>query len=221
MIIEYMIPTNIEKLDQFLDGGIKNGIITDIFGPNGTGKTQFLIQISINSLQQGGHVYFQDTTGEFRPERMLEVLKNRNIDHSLMDNVLVNRITNSAEQIDALSKISESHFDLIVIDNITDLFSFEYSKDELSLEKNITFMKYMHSLSQLTIQYNIPVVITNLIRNKNHDEIENLEKSISIFTHTKIKLSKKGTKFMGNVYSPFAENEFYYNISSDGLHNSS
>ena len=60
MIIEYMISTSIEKLDHFLGGGIKNGIITDIFGPNGTGKTQFLIQISINSIQQGGLVYFQE-----------------------------------------------------------------------------------------------------------------------------------------------------------------
>jgi DNA repair protein RAD51 len=216
-----MISTSIEKLDQFLGGGIKNGIITDIFGSNGTGKTQFLIQISINSLQQGGHVYFQDTTGEFRPERMLEVMKNRNIDHSLMNNVMVSRITNSAEQIKALSQISESNFDLIVIDNITDLFSFEYSKDELSLEKNITFMKYMHSLSKITIQKNIPVVITNMIINIDHKEIENLEKPISMFTHTKIKLSKKGTKFIGNVYSPFSENVFNYKISSDGLHNSS
>ena len=123
MIIENMISTGIEKLDQFLGGGIKNGIITDIFGQNGTGKTQFLIQISINSLNQGGRVYFQDTTGEFRPERMLEVMKNFNIESSLMDNVIVNRITNSSEQIKALSKIPGSRFDLIVIDNITDLFS--------------------------------------------------------------------------------------------------
>ena len=216
-----MISTSIEKLDNFLGGGIKDGIITDIFGSNGTGKTQLLIQISINCLQQGGRVYFQDTTGEFRPERMLEVMKNYNLNHSLMDKVIVSRITNSAEQIKALSKISESNFDLIVIDNITDLFSFEYSKDELSLEKNLTFMKYMHELSKITIQNNIPVVITNMIRNTNQNETENLEKSISIFTHTKIKLSKNGTKYTGKVYSPFSENTFNYNISSYGLKNSS
>ena len=216
-----MISTSIEKLDQFLGGGIKNGIITDIFGSNGTGKTQFLIQISINSLRQGGHVYFQDTTGEFRPERMLEVMQNNNMSHSLMDNVMVSRITNSAEQTQALSKISESNFDLIVIDNITDLYSFEYSNDELSLEKNITFMKYMYELSKITLQNNIPTVITNIIRNIDHNEIENLEKSINLFTHTKIKLSKNGSKYSGKVYSPFSQNSFNYNISSLGLTNSS
>ena len=216
-----MISTSIEKLDHFLGGGIKNGIITDIFGSNGTGKTQFLIQISINSLRQGGRVYFQDTTGEFRPERMLEVMHNNNMNHSLMDNVMVSRITNSAEQTQALSKISESNFDLIVIDNITDLYSFEYSNDELSLEKNITFMKYMYELSKITLQNNIPTVITNIIRNIDHYEIENLEKSINMFTHTKINLSKNASKYSGKVYSPFSQNSFNYNISSLGLTNSS
>jgi len=48
-----MILTGIKKLDKFLGGGIKNGIITDIFGANGTGKTQLAIQISVNCLEQG------------------------------------------------------------------------------------------------------------------------------------------------------------------------
>ena len=153
-----MIPTGIKKLDQFLGGGIKNGIITDIFGASGTGKTQFAIQISINSLLQGGHVFYQDTTGDFKPERMHEIMKNRNVDISLMDKVKVGRITNTSEQIKFLQKI-KPHFDLVVIDNISDLFSFEYSRDELSLEKNQTFMKYMHSLSQIIIQNKISVKV--------------------------------------------------------------
>ncbi len=82
-------------------------------------------------------------------------------------------------------------------------------------------MKYMHELSKITIQNNVPVVITNMIRNIDKNEVENLEKSISIFTHTKIKLSKKGTQFSGKVYSPFSECIFNYNISSSGLKNPS
>ena len=34
-----MISTGLIKLDSILDGGIKNGTITDIFGAAGTGKT--------------------------------------------------------------------------------------------------------------------------------------------------------------------------------------
>jgi len=213
-----MIPTSIKKLDQFLGGGIKDGLITDIFGASGTGKTQLVMQISINSLLQGGKVFFQDTTGKFRPERMHEVLKSCQLDVSLLKQVQVARVTNTSEQIQYLSKITNSQFDLIIIDNISDLFSFEYSKNELSLEKNISFMKYMRALSQVSIQNNVPIVITNMIRSVDNNEIENLKKSISIFTHIKIRLSKKGPKFIGNVSTPFQENKFHYFISINGLH---
>ena len=140
-----MISTGIKKLDQLLDGGIKNGIITDIFGANGTGKTQLAMQISINSLKQGGKILFLDTTGEFRPERMLEIIKSQNLNSSLLDNVSVGRITNTAEQIQFLSKLTQmNNFSLVVIDNVSDLFSFEYSKKEQTLEKNSSFMKYIN-----------------------------------------------------------------------------
>ena len=51
-------------------------MIVDIFGGNGTGKTQLLLQLSINSVKNGGKVLFLDTTGGFRPERILEIQKN-------------------------------------------------------------------------------------------------------------------------------------------------
>ncbi len=71
-----MISTGLKKLDNFLSGGIPNGVIVDIFGGNGTGKTQLLLQLSINSIKDGGKVLFLDTTGGFRPERILEIQKN-------------------------------------------------------------------------------------------------------------------------------------------------
>ena len=52
-----MISTGLQKLDEFLSGGIPNGVIVDIFGSNGTGKTQLLLQLSINSIKQTGSVF--------------------------------------------------------------------------------------------------------------------------------------------------------------------
>ena len=48
-----MIETGLKKLDQFLGGGIKKGLITDISGQNSTGKTQLAFQICINALKIG------------------------------------------------------------------------------------------------------------------------------------------------------------------------
>ncbi len=214
-----MISTGHKKLDQLLDGGVKNGIITDIFGAYGTGKTQLAMQICINSLQKGGHIFFQDTTGEFRPERMLEIIKTHNFDPKLLDNVKVGRITNTSEQLQYLSKITESeNFSLVIIDNVTDLFSFEYSKVTQELEKRNLFMKYMHDLSLIAIQKKIPIVVTNMIRKIDEIEKENLDKSISIFTHMKIKLTKKGTNYFGEILSPLHRKmKFSYLITKNGI----
>ena len=218
-----MINTGIKKLDQLLDGGIKNGIITDIFGANGTGKTQLAMQISINSLKQGGKILFLDTTGEFRPERMLEIIKSQNLNSSLLDNVFVGRITNTAEQIQFLSKLTQmNNFSLVVIDNVSDLFSFEYSKKEQILEKNSSFMKYMHDLSLIAIQKKIPIVVTNIVRNIGDLELENLDKSISMFTHLKIKLIKNGNGYVGEIFPSYlGKRKFSYLITSEGLTESS
>ena len=212
-----MISTGINKLDSFLGGGIKEGIITDIFGSTSTGKTLLAMQISINSLLDGGHVLFQDTTGQFRPERMLELIKSRNLDPNLLDRVKVARITNSGEQIQFLSKIKENDFSIIVIDNVTDLFSFEYKKEEQNLEKNVTFMQYMRDLSLIAIQKKLPIIVTNIVR-----KIDDLEKAISIFTHVKIKLSKKGKNYSCEIFPSFSEKkEFSYQITKEGLIESS
>ena len=217
-----MISTGIKKLDNYLGGGIKGGIITDIFGATGTGKTQLTMQISINSLLDGNQVLFQDTTGQFRPERMLDLIKIRNLKANLLDRVKVGRITNSSEQIQFLSKIKEQDFSLVVIDNVTDLFSFEYGKEEQNLEKNVTFMQYMHELSLISIQKKLPIVVTNIIRKIDDLEIENLDKSISMFTHMKIKLLKIGKKYSCEIFPSFLEKkEFPYQITKEGLIESS
>ena len=217
-----MISTGIKTLDNYLGGGIKGGIITDIFGATGTGKTQLTMQISINSLLDGNQVLFQDTTGQFRPERMLDLIKIRNLEKNLLDRVKVGRITNSSEQIQFLSKIKDQDFSLVVIDNVSDLFSFEYGKEEQNLEKNVTFMQYMHELSLISIQKKLPIVVTNIIRKIDDLEIENLDKSISMFTHMKIKLSKIGKKYSCEIFPSFLEKkEFPYQITKEGLIESS
>ena len=212
-----MISTGLQKLDTFLSGGIPNGVIIDIFGGNGTGKTQLVLQLSINSIKNGGSVLFLDTTGGFRPERILEIQKKSNLDINLLDKITVSRITNTSEQINLLNTLVESNFSLIVIDNVTDLFSYEYKNNESIFEKNSLFMKYMHELSFYAITNKIPIVITNMIRNMDGKEVENMASSIDLFTHIKIHLFKNASIFNGEIYSPFNKESFSYEITTLGL----
>ena len=212
-----MISTGLQKLDTFLSGGIPNGVIIDIFGGNGTGKTQLVLQLSINSIKNGGNVLFLDTTGGFRPERILEIQKKSNLDINLLDKITVSRITNTSEQINSLKTLEEHNFSLIIIDNVTDLFSYEYKNNKSIFEKNSLFMKHMHELSVYAITHKIPIVVTNMIRNMDDKEVENMANSIDLFTHIKIHLSKNSSEFNGEIYSPFNKEYFSYTISTLGI----
>ncbi|NMJ67665.1 recombinase RecA [Marine Group I thaumarchaeote] len=212
-----MIKTGLKELDQFLGGGIKEGLVTSISGQSATGKTQLTFQICLNALHSGKDILFQDTIGEFRPERLVEMMQLQKINPSLLDKIKVNRITNTAQQIQCFSKTSPKNYSLIIVDGITDLFSFEYSKKEQSLEKHISFMKYMHNLSSIAIDGKIPIIVTNIVRTINKHEKENLEESISMYTHTKIKLSKNDNGYLCQVISPFVNKKFRYTITSSGL----
>ena len=71
-----MISTGLQKLDQFLSGGIPDSVIVDIFGENGTGKTLLLLQLLINSIKNGGNILYLDTTGGFRLNEFWKFKKN-------------------------------------------------------------------------------------------------------------------------------------------------
>ena len=212
-----MISTGLKKIDNFLSGGIPDGVIVDIFGGNGTGKTQLLLQLSINSIKNGGKVLFLDTTGGFRPERILEIQKNSNSNVDLLNNIIVSRITNTSEQINSIKNFTENNFSLIVIDNITDLFSYEYKNNQSIFKKNSLFMKYMRELSLYAVTHKVPIVITNMIRNSNEQEVENMSTAIDLFTHIKIHLFKNSSIYNGEISSPFNKENFSYTITSSGL----
>jgi len=212
-----MIKTGLKELDQFLGGGIKDGLITSISGQSATGKTQLAFQICLNALDNGKEILFHDTTGEFRPERLVEMMQFQKINPSLLDKIKVNRITNTVEQLQSLSGVALENYSLLIIDNVTDLFSFEYSKKEQFFEKNVSFMKYMHNLSSIAIGVKIPIIVTNIVRSINKHEKENLEESISMYIHTKIKLSKNGNGYLCQALSPFDNKQFQYTITPKGL----
>lgn len=212
-----MISTGIAELDKMLSGGIVPGTITDIYGPAASGKTQLAMQICLNSLHHG-IILYQDTSGGFRPERMLQMIKSNEMNEKLLDNVIVSRIRNVSDQVDSLGKISHINPILVIIENITDLFVYEYYKDSNLLERHVNFMEYMHDLSLQAIHNKIPVLVTNSVRNADDKMIESLDKSISIFTHKKIRLEKNGRKYHASVFPSYAcEKVISYTITESGL----
>jgi DNA repair protein RAD51 len=75
----------------------------------------------------------------------------------------------------------------------------------------------MYDLSKFAIKKQIPIVFTNMIRNIEEKEVENMQSAIDKFTHIKIHLSKKNSKFQGKIYWALDQNYFSYQIHQFGL----
>ena len=212
-----MISTGFVQLDSILGGGIRSSAITDVFGAAGTGKTQLVKQIATRCILDGGSVFFVDTMGTFRPERVYEMIQNTNGDLQTLENIDVLRATSSSEQLCALEILEKKHTDLVIIDSVSDLYSFEYGRESQIFVKNLLFMEYMHKLSALALRLDVPIVITNMIRTFDGVERENLQPAIRQFAHVRIGLSKNDNSYSGNVVIPGKITGFAYTINSMGL----
>ena len=217
LFIDIVNITGILDLDKFFHGNIPNGILVDIFGSNGIGKTQLAMQISIHATSEKNQILFQDTTGAFRPERMLEMLQLNNLPEERLNQIFVSRITNVAEQINSLSMIDASKYSLIIIDNISELFSFEYSNEHQLHKKNKLFSKYIKNLSLYAIEHKITIIFTNVVRTIDDKQIENHGKILDMFTHVKIRLDKIDNQRFCTCYTAFNKIKFPFEILSSGL----
>ena len=213
-----MISSQIGSLDKIFSGGLQNGIITEISGLRGTGKTQLALQFAIDPLSNNKKILFIDTTVEFRPERFLQMLQSRNLPASLLENLHVSRVTDTHKQIEILKTLDKNYFSLLIIDNITDLFSFEYSKKEHLIEKNINFGNYMINLSQITRSENIPIIITNQIFSHDKTNYQRMHAHLENYIHQKIYLKKINNKNTCTISSPFIQNtKFNYKMTDSGI----
>tara|TARA_Y100000996_G_scaffold283878_1_gene224060 strand:- start:565 stop:1224 length:660 start_codon:yes stop_codon:yes gene_type:complete len=213
-----MISSQIGTLDKIFSGGLQNGIITEISGLRGTGKTQLALQYTIEPLTKNEKILFIDTTVEFRPERFLQMLQSRNLSTSLLENLNIAHVTNTQKQIEILEHFQNDNYSLLVIDNITDLFAFEYSKKEHGIEKNTNFGNYMIKLSKLTQSNNIPVIITNQIFSHANMDYQRMHSHLENYTHQKIQLEKIKNTYTCKVSSPFIQDiKFHYRITNFGI----
>ena len=193
------IPTGLYSLDKILNGGLHTGTITDVSGARGTGKFQLVVQTILNALTSiEKNVLYQYTTGSFSSEYILDIIRSRELDENIMDRIKVMRITDSMQQTSIVNKLDDQ-YSLIVVSSVAELFSFEYEKQDKSIEKNIEFMRYMHKLAQFAIRKKIPILVVNTTRYTQNVIAENMAKSISMYTHTRIHLEKRDSGFSYTV----------------------
>ena len=223
------IPTGSNAIDSLLGGGIHTGMITDIYGGSGSGKSQMCFTLSANCARAGISTLFIDTAGTFRPERIVEICGSK----EELEKITYIRAFTTIDQINTTKKIAEIQPALVIVDNLTSLFSTEYSGPA----RHIAVMNYLHKLALLAINLGCVIVVTNMVRTapttlvdqagRNiaqavvpSQQREYLGSSVSIYSHVKIKLEindDKKSSFQAVLVQPSGKGSAPFTIKLEGI----
>jgi len=212
------ISTGSQSLDELLGGqGLPTSCITDVYGPAGTGKTQFAFQNAIMtchklsySSQNSPLVVFVDCGGSFRPERIVEIADSRSIKAGkILERIYCVNVRNVQEQKKASFRIeSDDSFEncrLIIVDDITSNFMAEFDKEDEVIDRQRELAFYSRHLSYLANKRSLSVLFTNSVRFKGElGEGETAADVLSAFALFRVRFSRKDRKRIATMVQPLS-----------------
>ena len=202
-------------LNKFLFGGYENDIITTVYGPGGSGKTNLCMIASVSQAKKGGKVIYVDTEGGFSSERVAQIMnvKHSNVS-SVLENIILLKPTTFKEQDKDFQKLLEhvkqGNVSLIVIDSIAMLYRLELAdaiktKQDMKIkEVNSNLASQLRKLNEIARKQNIPVIVTNQVYSLFVQGAENIDKErqvsmvggdlLKYWSKCLIELKRDGTK---------------------------
>jgi len=157
------IPSGSKILDKMLEGGYDSDIITTIYGPAGSGKTNLVLLCAINIARNNKKVIYVDTEGSFSLERLKQIA----LDYKkILGRLIFLKPTNFKEQkrsFEKLKDIVDNKVGLIIVDTIAMLYRLELGKSEDVYEVNRELGQQLSYLAEIARKKNIPVLITNQV----------------------------------------------------------
>nr|XP_023881887.1 DNA repair protein RAD51 homolog 2 isoform X1 [Quercus suber]POE73771.1 dna repair protein rad51 like 2 [Quercus suber] len=179
------LPTHMKGLDEALCGGIPFGVLTELVGPAGIGKTQFCLKLSLlASLPASyggldGHVIYIDVESKFSSRRLIEIgvksfpeiFHRKGMAQEMAGRIHVLQPASLSEFTESLQQIKvsllQNQVKLLVIDSMAALVTGEFEHGaprQNTLGWHVSFIKSLAEFSR------IPVVVTNQVRSQSRDE---------------------------------------------------
>jgi DNA repair protein RadB len=150
-------------IDELLNGGVETGVITQIYGPPASGKTNMCLQVVLSCIKNGKKVIFIDTEGGHSIERVKQIAGN-DFDKFIKNSLFFSPL-NFGEQnkiIENLGSIISDKFGLIILDSAVSLYRIGTEEDKIQ-NLNRLMSKQLAKLSELARKHNLAVIITNQV----------------------------------------------------------
>ncbi|XP_045799782.1 DNA repair protein RAD51 homolog 2 isoform X2 [Trifolium pratense] len=179
------LPTRLKGLDEALCGGIPFGVLTELVGPPGIGKTQFCLKLSllaslpVNCGGLEGRVIYIDVESKFSSKRLIEIgtksfpeiFHKKGMAQEMAGRIMILRPTSLSEFAESLHRIKVSllqqQVKLLIIDSMAALVLGEHDSGasrQQALGWHVSFIKSLAEFSR------IPIVLTNQVRSQIGDE---------------------------------------------------
>lgn len=179
-------------LNKFLFGGYETDIITTIYGPGGSGKTNLCLLVAVSQARKGNKVIYVDTEGGFSSDRVKQLLDDKKdlLDETLK-NILILKPTSFEEQEESFEQllkfVKRGGISLIIIDSVAMLYRLELGdaikseETENIREVNRKLANQLRILNEISRKQNIPVIVTNQVYSQFvKDDTEFKERQVSM-----------------------------------------
>ena len=235
-----------KDLDDWLDGGYESDIITTLYGPAGSGKTNLCLLAAVDTAKKGKKVIFIDTEGSFSVDRL------KQLTDEFPKNILVLKATKFFEQVQIFNRLIGrigKDIGLIIVDSMVMLYRLESSIAKADNEENkfqilnMAIAKQMRILNEIARKKDIPIIITDQVYSDflSNEKVQELkEKGIDIneekaknvkmvggdlikyWSKCIIELRKDGSKRKAILrkHRSMPEKTFSFNITQKGIEKS-
>jgi DNA repair protein RadA len=168
------ISTGSESLDHLLLGGIETNAVTEFFGASGTGKTQICHTLAVMAAttELQNNVFFVDTQGTFRPERIVSIAdaRNFNSDKILSKILYMNAMTSHQQELTIdriMSNIKKyKNTRLLIVDSVIGNYRAEFLGKHMLSQRQQRLYKFMRKLSSIAQSNKIAVIVTNQVNSR-------------------------------------------------------
>jgi DNA repair protein RadA len=168
------IKSNHEEIDDMFGGGLYPESLYEIYGEFGSGKTQFCYTLTAELIAKGEHVIWIDCEDTFKPERLIEILIERELVKDedegigIIDNVVYLYTPNTENLMGTVNNLTDTMLELrpklVILDGSVGQFREEYlGRGTLAARQN-QLARLMTHLKNISFYFVCTILFTNQVQ---------------------------------------------------------